>query len=537
MRRFLLLFSLTLLFILSACAASGKETAAAGSEGIPVPSQWSDAYTGIFLDFTGDGSLHYIQNGSEMWLPCKILADRFIVSYDSSNQEEIAYAIEGNTMTVTWADGAKTALTRQGGGAQTPSGQNSEQKQHSPVKYVFREENAVETVFAENINRGGRPFQMVADKHGTVHALFTNAAGDLMHCWREGEAWSGPEQVLPATIMDQGFERPAFTSFLATLTPQGEPCVVFDRAGSVLFIAEKKNGSWETAVIKEPEEFGTSISYDFKAPFFAFDKQGNPQFLYKVDFNSYYLNNTQLTKAVSMEYTDPDKGAFTQGLNQGILPGLGSDLYDPVFTVAPDGVWHLDYLSFTHLHTDADGISKNQYKYCYSTSSDNGRTWQVPVTVCENLNELPKRSVLYGKDGTKHISLYDGHNLFLKKPLLTIASISPDGSMAVQRHFDAGGENGIWGADAPYADIRNPEIEELAAEMDGTLYFYGKIYPHPSYCFALSRDGQWLITRIIRPEEHGTYFDYGMLPLNKDEIAIYSTNAMKNTFSLYSFRR
>ena len=209
MRRFLLFFHWHYC-ILIACSASGKENSAAGSEGIAVPSQWSDAYTGIFLDFTGDGNLHYIQNGSELWLPCKILADRFIVSYDSSNKEEIAYTIEGNTMTVTWADGAKTTLTRQDGGAQAPSGQKSEQTQHSPVKYVFLEENAVETVFAENINRGGRPFQMVADKHGTVHALFTNAAGDLMHCWLEGEAWSGPEQVLPATLMDQGFERPAF---------------------------------------------------------------------------------------------------------------------------------------------------------------------------------------------------------------------------------------------------------------------------------------------------------------------------------------
>lgn len=102
--------------MLVACAPSAvNSNKTANSAGISLPSQWSDTYTGIFFDFTKDGNLHYIQNGTELWLSCEILDDRFIVSYDSANREEIAYKLAGDTMTVTWQDGGTTVLTRQGG--------------------------------------------------------------------------------------------------------------------------------------------------------------------------------------------------------------------------------------------------------------------------------------------------------------------------------------------------------------------------------------------------------------------------------------
>jgi hypothetical protein len=99
---------------LAACAPSAADPGVTpNSTKIPVPSQWSDSYTGIFLDFAEDGTLHYIQNRAELCLPCEILDDSFIVSYDPVNREEIAYTLEGDNLTVTWADGAKTTLARQ----------------------------------------------------------------------------------------------------------------------------------------------------------------------------------------------------------------------------------------------------------------------------------------------------------------------------------------------------------------------------------------------------------------------------------------
>lgn len=543
----LTLASILLCMMLAACAPSGKSPGAANGAGIPVPSMWSDTYTGIFLDFTEDGTLHYIQNGAEVWLPCEIRDDRFIVSYDAANREEITYVLDGDTMTVTWTDGAETTLTRQRAGQSsapneqtTPesTAQGTGQMAKADASVVFYEETTTETVLAQDIDRSSGHFQMVADMHGVIHAVFFDAKGNLMHRWRDGNTWSAAEVIFPGKSPEESFSKYAVESFHATLTPEGEPCVVvYNGWEQSLDIANKDNGVWTTSALQKWDMSGPLITYDFNNPFFAFDKQGTALFLYQLDFKNYYLNGVQLTELVYKEFMDPHQNKkIDRGIHKGIMPGLGKDIVNPVFTVSPDGTFHLDYFSFEQ-YSSVSGM--NQYKYSYSTSTDSGKTWNGPFEVCGEFNQFPERSIIYDTDGTKYISLYDSYNASLEKPLLTISAITPGGKMTLQRHFDFSGKKQVIGGDPRYnmLYIYKPDITELAAVRDKALYFYGNIYPDPSHCFVLNTDGVWHITRIIRPDKHAIYFDYGMLVLEDGEIVIYSNNAPQNTFAVYSFRR
>jgi hypothetical protein len=58
---------------------------------------WTDEQSGISLEFTGDGKLHYIQAGdllSDLWLTYEIKDDEIIVTYEPGKTERLKFSLE-----------------------------------------------------------------------------------------------------------------------------------------------------------------------------------------------------------------------------------------------------------------------------------------------------------------------------------------------------------------------------------------------------------------------------------------------------------
>ncbi|MDX9872875.1 MAG: hypothetical protein RBT41_10725 [Clostridia bacterium] len=149
--------------------------------------------------------------------------------------------------------------------------------------------------------------------------------------------------------------------------------------------------------------------------------------------------------------------------------------------------------------------------------------------MCGDLSNYTTSSLVYDTDGTKYISLYDDRADGYQ---LTIARVTPDGTMTVQKFLDREYYSEKWARDDRYGVFIKENIEELAAARKGTLYFYTS----GVYCYVLE-DGIW---HVIRPTNNFNVFDFdpeGMLVLEDGEIAVYLVNDTNETFSFYSNRR
>lgn len=559
--------SMVLLFSVTACAGNSKAAqgdpiqrlAKGVAEKITVEHPilggvWVEENLGLSLAFGEDGYVNYIQTGpggTKHKFPYILYADAVVVGVGGNKIEYWYYKIDGNNLTLEWLHGANL-FQRDGGNPQ--NGVQNAARNGDDGLHMFYEEDFEPAILARDIvTHALDQIKMTVDKGGTPHAVFIKEK-NLMHKWREGDRWSEAEMILPATFLHKGYERNLFMHYQLALTSAGEPCVVFyNQWDRQLCIAEKKQGLWETSVIQERSFDAPDTSYQFDRPVVAFDKQGTPLILSKqrnvdtedlrgrflngrpgpldevrfedIDFinESYFLNDIRLT----VEITDPSREQFGQKVNRGVLPGLGKDIDQPVLTVSPGGVCHLDYFSFERI--DDDPSSWYKVKYSYSTSADGGKTWEGPFEVGGDLSNYTTSSLVYDTDGTKYISLYDSRSKGYK---LTIARVTPDGTMTVQKFLDREYYSKKWAENSDYAVFVNDNIEELAAVREGTLYFYTSGFN----CYVLE-DGIW---HVIRPTNNFNVFDYdpeGMLVLEDGEIAIYLVNDTNETFSFYSNRQ
>jgi hypothetical protein len=85
---------------------------------------WTDEQSGISLEFTGDGKLHYIQAGdllSDLWLTYEIKGDELIVTYEPGKTERLKFSLENEELTITWENGNSSVHRRSDAGKTTES--------------------------------------------------------------------------------------------------------------------------------------------------------------------------------------------------------------------------------------------------------------------------------------------------------------------------------------------------------------------------------------------------------------------------------
>lgn len=368
---------------------------------------------------------------------------------------------------------------------------------------------------------------MLQDGDGVIHAVYTGPERTLHHKSLEGGVWSEAETI---TADAAGYFHPA-------LTPDGELCIAYQRE-TLFYIAYRSGGVWE--------EIKSDLGYEgsmYNPYCFAMSREGAPLFLNNRrgqggNADEYYLNDIQLTQSVEKAYTQPDGKKFTEPCNQGVLPGLGSDIFKPLLTVSPDGTCYLDYLSFDRLYENKDGGWTNLYTYYFSKSADGGKTWSGPYEVCRDVigETNAQFQTAYAADGTKFIFIPGTeHGAPPNSPLLVIAEVSPAGGIKVGEHFsyDEMYEK-IW-IDKRYQRIYRTDFYSMKATVapDGTPHVYGTIYgvAGPDHChFHLDRDGVWHIAFL---DVDGAFIHGAILDEN-GELALYGFKGGSDVLTYWS---